>query len=128
MAKDYSRVDRVADFLKRELSQLIQFQIRDPRIGMVSVNDVEVSRDIAYARVFVTSLDAQEDEAQQQEIIDVLNKASGFLRSHLAKATTMRTTPKLKFIFDTSVARGQHISSLIEKAVKADQSSAGNDD
>lgn len=125
MAKEYSRAQRVADFLKQELAQLIQFEIRDPRVGMVSVTDVEVSRDMSYARVYITVL-GQETEAEAKEAVDALNKATGFLRTLIAKTNNARTTPKLRFYFDGSVVRGQHLSNLIEKAVSADKIIAQN--
>jgi ribosome-binding factor A len=120
MAREYSRTQRVADFLKRELANLIQQQIRDPRVGMVSVTDVEVSRDMAHAKVYITVL-GQESQDQAQESIDALNQASGFLRSAMAKNNTARTTPKLRFYFDNSVGRGQYLSGLIDRAVAADK-------
>lgn len=121
MAKEYSRTQRVGDFLKRELSTKIQFEIRDPRVGMVSVTDVEVSRDMAHAKVFITVL-GKETEEEAKEAIEVLNKAAGFLRSQMARMSNARTTPKLRFFFDSSVVRGQHLSNLIKNAVSEDQS------
>jgi ribosome-binding factor A len=121
MAKEYSRTQRVGDFLKRELSSLIQFEVRDPRVGMVSVTDVEVSRDLSHAKVFVTIL-GKDSEQEAQESIEALNKASGFLRSLLAKDNNARTTPKLRFYFDSSVGRGQYLSKLIADAVAEDRS------
>ncbi len=120
MAREFSRTHRVADFLKRELANLIQFEVRDPRVGMISVTDVEVSRDLSYAKVFVTVMGKdREDEAA--DAIAALNKAAGFLRSQLARITTARTTPQLRFYFDGSVVRGQYLSGLIDKAVAADK-------
>jgi ribosome-binding factor A len=119
MAKEFGRTQRVADFLKRELATLIQFEVRDPRVGMVSVTDVEVSRDMSHAKVFVTVL-GKETEQETADSIEALNQAAGFLRSQVAKSSNARTTPKLRFHFDSSVGRGQHLSSLIDKAVAAD--------
>ena len=126
MAREYSRTQRVADFLKQELATLIQLQVRDPRVGMVSVTDVEVSRDMAHAKVFVTVL-GKETEAEARESVDVLNNAAGFLRSHIARSNTARTTPKLRFYFDASVGRGQYLSDLIDRAVSADNSMASGE-
>lgn len=130
MAKEFSRTQRVADFLKQELAGVIQRELRDPRLGMVSVTDVEVSRDLSYARVFVTVLgkDTPEDAA---ESIEVLNHAGGFLRSQVARVNSARTTPKLKFVFDASIGRGARMSQLIDDAVEADRRHAaerGDDD
>ena len=119
MAREYNRSQRVSDYLKRELAGLIQQELRDPRIGMVNVTDVEVSRDISRAKVFVTFL--QSTQADVEESVEVLNRASGYLRSLVAQSATMRSTPRLRFIFDASVERGQQLSSLIDKAIAADQ-------
>jgi ribosome-binding factor A len=88
---------------------------------MVSVTDVEVSRDLSHAKVFVTIL-GKDSEQEAQESIEALNKASGFLRSLLAKDNNARTTPKLRFYFDSSVGRGQYLSKLIADAVAEDRS------
>ncbi len=130
MPKDYSRVQRVADALRRDVAQFIQLEMRDPRIGMVMVNEVEVSRDLAHAKVFVTVM-GKDSEQEASEALQVLNDAAGFLRSQLAKNSTMRTTPRLSFVFDSSVLRGQQLSSLIEQAVATDKtmsSGAGDDE
>ncbi len=124
MAREFGRSQRVGDYLKRELAGMIQTRLRDPRLGMVSVTDVKVSRDIGYADVYVTFLN-RETERDAKEPIDVLNKAAGYLRSLLAKDAQMRTTPKLRFKFDTSVRRGNLLSELIDKAVESDQRSNG---
>jgi len=133
------RVQRVADQIQRELATLIQMEVNDPRVGMVSVTGVEVSRDIAHAKVFVTVLNTLTDDSQINEStlsepgdldkleikenIDALNKAAGFLRSLLAKRLSTRSVPKLRFYYDASIARGQQLSSLIDSALAADQDS-----
>jgi len=127
MAREFSRTQRIADFLKKELATLIQMQIRDPRVGMVSITDVEVSRDLSHAKVFSTEL-GKDDEDEAHETAEVLNNASGFLRSQIAKMNNARTTPRLRFYFDTSVGRGKHLSSLIDDAIEADQKFSRDDD
>ena len=133
------RVQRVADQIQRELATLIQMEVNDPRVGMVSVTGVEVSRDIAHAKVFVTVLNTLTDDSQINEStlsepgdldkleikenIEALNKAAGFLRSLLAKRLSTRSVPKLRFYYDGSIARGQQLSSLIDSALAADQDS-----
>ena len=133
------RGQRVADQIQRELATLIQMEVNDPRVGMVSVTGVEVSRDIAHAKVFVTVLNTLTDDSQINEStlsepgdldkleikenIDALNKAAGFLRSLLAKRLSTRSVPKLRFYYDGSIARGQQLSSLIDSALAADQDS-----
>ena len=120
MAKEYSRTDRVADYLKRELASLLQFEIRDPRVGMVSITDITVSRDLGHARVFCTVL-GKEDEEQAKESLGALNKAAGFMRTQLSKDSNMRTVPQLRFYFDTSVGQGRHMEDLIRRAADADR-------
>ena len=121
MPREFSRVQRVGDYLRRELAGFIQTQMRDPRIGMVMVNEVEVSRDLAHAKVFVTVV-GKDSEQEAREVITVLNDAAGFLRTRLAQESTMRTTPRLTFVYDSSVLRGQNLSRLIDKAIAEDQS------
>ena len=120
MPKDYSRTQRVADYLRRELAEVIQLELRDPRIGMLSITDVEISRDMAYAKVYYTSM-AAESDSEAKESTEVLNKAAGFLRGQIAKNSTMRITPRLRFYYDSSVRRGRKLSDLIEKAADADR-------
>jgi ribosome-binding factor A len=116
---------RVADFIRDEIALIIQREMRDPRVGMVSVNEVRVSRDLSYADVYVSSLDA-DDDAARRALIEVLNKAAGYFRSELAKRHTMRTTPKPRFHYDELMERGPRLDALIEKAVRADAERAGD--
>ncbi|MBD2860128.1 30S ribosome-binding factor RbfA [Spongiibacter sp. KMU-158] len=118
--KEFSRTERIADFLKRELGSLIQLELRDPRLGMVSVTDAEVSRDLSHAKVYVTVLGKNTAE-EAAESVAVLNKAAGFLRSKVARFNNARTTPSLHFYFDASVGRGQQLSKLIDDAMEADR-------
>ncbi|WP_237055219.1 30S ribosome-binding factor RbfA [Microbulbifer sediminum] len=126
MAREFHRADRVADAMRRELAQLIQREVRDPRLGMVNVNDVEVSRDLASAKVFVTFV-GEDDRSKINTSMQVLNKAAGFLRSQLAREIQMRTIPRLQFRYDETSVRGQELSALIEKAVKSDRSHHADD-
>jgi ribosome-binding factor A len=119
MAREFSRTERVADHLQRELAILIQRELRDPRLGMVSVTAVKVSRDLAHARVYCTIMDC-DDAEQAAPSLKVLNGAAGFLRSELAHSTTMRSVPRLNFVFDASVGRGRHMEALISEAKAAD--------
>ena len=120
MAKEYSRTQRVADYLQRELAGVIQHEVRDPRLGLVSITGVEVSRDLGYARVFYTLLgcDSDQDAADSTE---VLNKAAGFLRTQLSRDSSMRTVPRLRVHFDNSVGRGRFLEGLISEAADADR-------
>ena len=120
MAKEYTRTQRVADFLQRELATLIQHEVRDPRVGMVSVTGVDVSRDLGHARVYYTTMDSDSSEAAS-ESTEALNKAAGYLRSQLSRGSKMRSVPQLRFYFDTSVGRGRDLENLIRRAANADR-------
>lgn len=119
MAKEYSRTQRVGDFLQQELAGLIQRELRDPRVQMVSVTGVDVSRDLTHAKVFYTQLGV-DDAEQAKATTAVLNKAAGFLRTVIAKSATMRTVPQLNFRFDESVGRGRDMESLLRDVRAAD--------
>ena len=119
-----SRDLRVADFVRDEVSRILQRDMRDPRVGsFVSVNDVRVSKDLSYAEIYVSSLQANDTKAQQ-ELIEVLNRAAGLFRTQLAKRHTMRTTPKPRFHYDELVERGPQLEKLIGQAVSQDQARA----
>ena len=120
MAREFSRTQRVADHLQRELATLVQHEVRDPRLGMVSITGVDVSRDLGYARVFYTVLGCDSSD-DAQESTAVLNKAAGFLRSQLSRDSNMRSVPQLKFQFDASVGRGRDLENLIRRAADADR-------
>ena len=127
MAKEYARTQRVADYLQRELAALIQHEVRDPRVGMVSVTGVDVSRDLGHARVYYTMMgsDSGEDASESTE---ALNKAAGFLRSQLSRSSNMRSVPQLRFYFDSSVGRGRDLENLIKRAADADRELGLRDD
>lgn len=120
MAKEYSRTQRVADYLQRELAAVIQHEVRDPRVGMVSITGVNVSRDLGHAKVFYTSLDCDSSD-DASESTEALNRASGFLRSQLSRDSNMRSVPQLRFYFDTSVGQGRHMEELIRRAADSDR-------
>ena len=127
MAKEYARTQRVADYLQRELAALIQHEVRDPRVGMVSVTGVDVSRDLGHAKVYYTVMgsDSREDAKESTE---VLNKAAGFLRSQLSRGSNMRSVPQLRFYFDSSVGHGRELEDLIKRATNADRELGLRDD
>ena len=127
MAREYSRTQRVADYLQRELAALIQHELRDPRVGMVSITGVNVSRDLGHAKVYFTVLgcDSSEDASDSTA---ALNKAAGFLRSELSRESTMRSVPQLRFYFDSSVGQGRHLEDLIKQAAEADRQLGRHDD
>jgi ribosome-binding factor A len=125
MAREFGRPQRVGEQIQRELAMLIQRELKDPRIGMTTVSAVDVSKDLAYAKVFVTFLGKEQPEEIQQGLA-VLGKASGFLRSQLGKVMRMRITPHLTFVYDESIIRGQKMSSLIDEARARDTDSASD--
>ncbi|ODP98441.1 MULTISPECIES: 30S ribosome-binding factor RbfA [Salinivibrio] len=126
MGKDFSRTDRVAHQLQKEIALILQREIKDPRIGMVTVSDVQISRDLAYAKVFVTFLTV--DEQAPTESLKALNEASGYIRSLVGKAIRLRVTPELTFVFDESLTEGMRISNLVSKAVRDDDERRGDDE
>ena len=119
MDKDYSRTQRIGDSLQQELARLLQFTLSDPRLKMVSVTGVDVSRDLSHAKVFFTQMGVDDAQAAA-ETTSALDRASGFLRSEIARTATLRTVPKLRFCFDESVGRGRDMETLIRKVRAAD--------
>ena len=138
-----SRVQRVADQIQRELATLIQLEVKDPRVGMVSISGVDVSKDLAYAKIFITVLNTLSDDGEVnnstlsapgeldkleiEENLKALKKASGFLRTMLAKRLRIRSVPKLEFHYDGSIERGQQLSSLIDDALAEDRKLRSDD-
>ncbi len=125
MAREFKRTDRLGDAIQRILAQLIQFEVRDPRIGMVNINDVVVTRDLSLAKVYVTFV-GKDSEQDSEQAAEALNKAAGFLRSQLARELDIRTTPRLQFFYDKTSVRGQQLSQLIDKAVREDRAGQAN--
>lgn len=118
MGQTSNRSRRVSEQVRRELALLIQHELKDPRLGMITVASVEVSRDFAHAKVFVTVLG---DDAEQTALsITGLRHAAGFLRRELGRCLQLRVLPELHFTYDDSVANGAHISALIDRAIAAD--------
>lgn len=123
MPKDFARTERIAQQIQRELADLIRLEVKDPRVGMVTLTAVEVSPDYSHAKVFFTSLVSA---ARQEETAAGLQHAAGFLRSQLAHRLKLRTVPQLKFVYDTSVERGIRLTHLIDEAVAADRGKNGS--
>ncbi|MCG8435207.1 MAG: 30S ribosome-binding factor RbfA [Gammaproteobacteria bacterium] len=123
MPKEYPRSRRVAEQIRRELSQLIRSELKDPRAETVTVTAVEVSRDISNAKIYFTDLD---DSRSPEDTEHVLNGAAGFLRHALGQIMTIRSMPRLQFVFDRSVATGARMDALIDKAIQSDQAKRTN--
>ncbi len=118
MAKEFSRTSRLGEQLQRELAHMIQFNLKDPRLGLVTLNDVKVSKDLSYADVYFTVIGAkgESDDEIRTQTSKILNDAAGFLRNELAKFLRTRTTPMLRFHYDGTLERAMHIDSLIRQA------------
>lgn len=116
MPRDFSRTLRVAEQIQRELADMIRLEVKDPRVGMVTLTDVEVTADYAHAKVFFTSLG---DPDQIAAATIGLNHAAGFLRHELGHRIKLRSIPQLHFVYDESVERGIRLSQLIDAAVGA---------
>ena len=114
MPREFSRSLRVADQIQRELAVLIRDAVKDPRMGMVSISGVEVSRDMAHAKVYVSVLG---DEQSAADSLEALNHAAGFLRRELGRSMRLRTVPQLRFIHDRSLEEGARMSALIDEAL-----------
>lgn len=118
MQRQFSRTKRVGAQIQRELAQLIQFEVKDPRVGLVTVSGVDVTKDFAHAKVFVTVLDSKHSP---EEVLAALNHGAGFLRRELGARMKLRVTPQLHFVYDASVERGANLSALIDAAVASDR-------
>lgn len=106
----YARIDRVKEQIMRDLAELVRTDLKDPRIGLVTINDVEVTRDYSHATVYYTVLNGNKETTQE-----VLEHAKGFLRSELSKRLTVFKTPELHFKYDESLERGMNLTHLIEQ-------------
>jgi ribosome-binding factor A len=112
MARDFNRTDRVAEIIQKELAHLIFQEVNDPRVGMITISYVKLSKDLAHAKIFVSVM-AEETAA---ESIKTLNKAAGFLRTLLAKRIKMRVIPALQFYYDDTTVKADRLSKLIDEA------------
>ncbi|WP_028763253.1 30S ribosome-binding factor RbfA [Shewanella colwelliana] len=122
MAKEFSRTRRIAQQLQQELAQVLQRDIKDPRIGMVTVNDVDVSRDLSYAKVYVTFF--EEDKAVVEEKLAALETAAGYVRSLVAGRMKLRVMPEIRFIYDASLVEGMRMSNLVSQVISSDEAKA----
>lgn len=114
MPKDFSRTRRVGEQIQREMAQLVQQEIKDPRLGLVTISAVKLSRDMSHATIYFTNLD---EEHSVEDTLKVLEGAAGFLRHELAKRMQLRIIPNIHFKYDESIAYGNELSALINKAI-----------
>ena len=117
MPREFSRSQRMAEQIRRELAEIVRDELKDPRMGLCSFTAVKLSRDLSHAVVYCTVL----DEALRDDTLETLNHATGFIRSQIASRIRARTVPVLKFVNDDSVQRGEAMEELISKAIKSDK-------
>ncbi len=128
MAREFSRTDRVGQQIHKEIAYILQneFKHREPNIGMVTVSGVEVSRDLAHAKVFITFYSDDEDKIAQD--LKSLQEGKSFVRGLLGKRIRMRNVPAVHFFQDSSIVEGARISALVNKAVASDKAKQSPDD
>jgi len=117
MPREFLRSDRMAEQLRRELAEIIQDEIKDPRVGFLSFTEVRMSRDLSHAVVYCSVLDSEQLHAS----IEVLNRAAGFIRKSIGRRIRARIVPTLKFVADESIIRGAAMDELISEAVQSDK-------
>lgn len=118
MAREYARTDRVGQQIQKEIAVILMREIKDPRLSMTTVSAVEVTRDLAYAKIFVTFFNDNEEEIKAS--LDVLAEAEGYIRSLLGKRLRARIMPHLRFVYDKSMAEGVRMSALVDQAIASD--------
>ena len=113
--------------MQKDLATIIQQEIKDPRVGMVTINEVKVTKDLGYADIYFTCMSIHDDAESSKVSVDVLNGASGFLRTLLAASMSLRVIPHLRFHYDVILGEASKMSQLINKAVKSGSGSSGED-
>ncbi len=129
MPKEFSRTQRVAQQLQKELAMILQREVRDSRLGMVTISDVEVSRDLAYAKVFVTFLCV--GEQTPESYLNALREHEVHIRMMLGKRIRLRLTPEIRFHYDNTLVEGMRMSNLVTEVVSQDkqkQKESGRED
>ncbi|SDI96125.1 ribosome-binding factor A [Ferrimonas sediminum] len=123
MAREFSRTRRVNQQIQRELATILMREVRDARLGMVTINEVETSRDLNYAKVFVTFLDSEPEQVKAQ--MDALLELAPYIRSLLASSLrNMRAIPELRFSYDKSLVEGIRMTNVVTKVIAEDQAKA----
>jgi len=119
MAREYARTDRVGQQIQKEIAVILMREIKDPRLSMTTVSAVEVTRDLAYAKIFVTFFNDNQEEIDAS--LEVLAEAEGYIRSLLGKRLRARIMPHLRFVYDSSMSEGVRMSALVDQAVASDK-------
>ena len=117
MARDFSRTKRIADQVRKDLSIIIQREVKDPRVSLVTINEVRISKDLGYADIYFTCMNLNDEADAQKESEKVLNGAASFLRTQLASAVNLRVVPALRFHYDQILGNATRMNSLIRTAV-----------
>lgn len=117
MPKEYARSERVAQMVNRHLAAILRNDVNDPRVTTLTITEVDVTKDLRQAKVFVTSMN--DDAVDIDDIMRALDKATGFLRRQLANSIEMRHCPVLLFSYDNSISNGARMSALIDKALNS---------
>jgi ribosome-binding factor A len=116
----YKRSQRVSDLLREEIADIVIYRLKDPRIGFITITEVDVTDDIKIARVYVSVLKAED----KKNTLDILNSAKSFIRSELSKRLRMKSIPGIEFRLDTSIEYGDKIDKLLKKIEEESESSS----
>jgi len=117
--REFARTERIGAELQRDLAQILREKVKDPRLQLITVQEVRVSRDLSHAKVYFTCFPVDEGGLEQARLLN--GKLAGYLRRELAHCSRLRTVPQLHFMHDESIARGEHLSNLIEGAVASER-------
>lgn len=117
--KEFDRTARIGTEMQRELAQILRAEVRDPRLGAITLQEVRVSRDLAHAKVFFTCFPLDDGGRERERLLN--GRLAGFLRRELGQRLRLRTIPELHFVHDESIRRGEALSSLIDEAVGAER-------
>lgn len=124
MPKEYSRASRVSEQIRRELAELIRLELKDPRVKFITITDVELTADYAHAKVFFSCLAGKEGV---DKVLEGLRRSSSFLRREIGRRVRIHTTPELHFVYDESLERGIHLSTLIDQANADNKAAEGEE-
>jgi ribosome-binding factor A len=117
MPREFSRSQRMAEQVRRELAEIVRDELKDPRMGFTSFTEVRMSRDLSHAVIYCSVLNPE----QREETIEILNRAVGFFRKEIARRIRARIVPTLKFVIDDSITRGAAMDDLISEAIESDK-------
>lgn len=126
MAKEFPRSRRMAEQIRRELDEVIREDVDDPRVGSVTLSEVQVSRDLGQAEIYISVLGAEAEEVRA--CVEVLNQAHGFLRSRVARKIRVKRMPQLRFVHDTAFDRAARLSAIIDEVAPDPSPNDGDDD